>query len=150
MRLMKLLLNIYRINLLFLLILFLTFSSCKSNSSFKEKDEESDLFFITDKCKYMKFPGSAEIVSFDIQNVSDIKIVFNFNPDISDQKEQYRFPHFPDKDRTKIIKISQQNPESWIKDFELKPGNKIYCIRCEILSGTCSPVIYLFPDINVS
>jgi hypothetical protein len=111
----------------------------------KDKDE---LFIIKGACTYNRFPGKAEIISLDFIGNSQVEITFHFFPDNPDAPETYRFSHVPDTDRKKIFYHSEDTWDAWAKKKGIIPPAEIACIRAEITSGTCTPVVFVFPDID--
>lgn len=84
---------------------------------------------------------------------SSVNIVYDFAPDDADAPDQYLFPGQPDTGRTFSIgftSMSQSPPLEWTEREGLTAGSEHTCIRMEIVEGTCSPVLFEFPDLDDS
>jgi hypothetical protein len=113
----------------------------------KNKDE-SELFIVKGTCTYNRFPGKAEIISLDFIGNSQVEVTFHFVSDNPDAQSAYRFSHVPDTDRKKIFYHSEDTWDTWAKEKGIVPSAELACIRAEISSGTCTPVVFVFPDID--
>jgi hypothetical protein len=113
----------------------------------KRKDE-GELFIVKGACTYNRFPGKAEIVSLEFIGNSQVELTFHFIPDNPDAPAAYRFSHVPDSNRKKIFYHGEDTWDAWAKEKGIVPPAEIACIRAEITSGTCTPVVFVFPDID--
>ncbi len=107
-------------------------------------------------CEYSKIEGFAKIISIkpapaDAYNCPDNprQIIFQFTPANSSDREKYRFKNFSDSSIELKINDGVNPPLSWIKKNKIEAGKKYICIRTELLKGTCTPVIFRFPELNL-
>ncbi|MBN1695973.1 MAG: hypothetical protein JW881_00545, partial [Spirochaetales bacterium] len=92
--------------------------------------------------------GSAEITALEFIGNGQVEIVFHFSPDDPAAPEAYRFSHVPDTDRKKIFYHDEATWDAWAREKGIVPPAAIACVRAEITAGTCTPVVFLFPDID--
>jgi hypothetical protein len=134
-----------------------------SYSPSEQFPEESDTdfsregqLFVLGRCEYKGFRGKARIISIDIINSYEIDIILTFQPDNDEERESYKFSDFPDNQYRKKIYISADEPEFLITDAgtlqndsrEIKSGDELECFRLEIVKGTCTPVVFVLPEIE--
>ena len=105
-------------------------------------------------CFYVNIPGMATIRSVTPDTTSSIScpntvtIIYDFAPDDSTAVDRYRIPSWPDTGRT-LTNLSGYNfPDGWAAKEGITPGSEHLCLRREITGGTCTPVIFEFPDFN--
>lgn len=107
-------------------------------------------------CDYSKVEGFAKIISIkpapeDAYNCPDNprQVVFEFTPANLSDRDKYRFKNFADS--AVELKINDGvNPSlSWIKKNKIETGKKYRCIRTELVKGTCTPVGFKFPELNL-
>lgn len=107
-------------------------------------------------CSYNKFEGYAKIKSIKPAPKSEyncpdqpMQITFEFTPVNQSDRQKYKFTNF--KDSVVHMKINDgANPSmSWIKKNKIEAGKKYKCIRTEITKGTCTPVGFEFPELNL-
>ncbi|RPJ07164.1 MAG: hypothetical protein EHM28_08095 [Spirochaetaceae bacterium] len=106
-------------------------------------------FIIESGCQYNHFNGMARITSIawttadpglkDSPMVADI--IFSFTPE---SKPAYRFPGISDQNQHAKIFLHATFLERGKK--ELVTGGNTSCVRNEIIAGTCTPVVFSFPD----
>jgi hypothetical protein len=105
-------------------------------------------------CTYAEYPGTATVVSVSPDTStgkrcdSSVIVVYDFSPSTPGAPSSYRFPMWPDTGRT--LEIVESPPLGWTVKEGLTVGSKHRCIRTEIISGTCAPLVFEFPDIDVS
>jgi len=107
-------------------------------------------------CQYRGFSGTATIRSVtpdpaanrDCEN--DVIIVFDFAPDDPGDVDLYRFPQWPDTGRVFELISGGSVPDGWAQKEGLVPDSRHKCIRSEIRIGTCTPLMFEFPDVDVS
>ena len=108
------------------------------------------------ECEYKSIPGKAVI--FSITDAHDTSfncpnepkaIKFHFTPDNLEDIDNYLYPNW--KDSNKLITIhSGMNPSNnWVIRNGIDINDKFTCFRKEILKGTCTPVIFDFPDLDL-
>ena len=107
-------------------------------------------------CSYIKYPGSALIVSVaaDTSRMRTCEnaavILFTFHPTDSSATNSYRFPAWPDTNCAFLVGSGCTPPLNWAISQGLVVGSEHRCARWEIIEGTCTPVIYKFSDIDYS
>ena len=105
-------------------------------------------------CKYSSIPGIAiiEIVKSaesSGNNCRDaVEIIFDFIPDNPIIINQYHFPSYPDTGINFTVGDGKNPPAEWAQNKGLIKNSSHRCIRKEITGGTCTPVIFEFPDID--
>lgn len=128
--------------------LIMTITACSSKLN-KAESERSG-------CEYVRYEGYAIIKSVKPAGASEYncpdnpqKIVFDFTPlNISDRKS-YIFTNRSDSGAE--LKINEGiNPSlAWVKMNGITAGKKFRCFRTELKKGTCTPVIFTFPELNL-
>jgi len=104
-------------------------------------------FSTGDDCTYTHFKGSALLLRVLWINKHRVEVTFTFTPSDPAQTAEYRFPHMKDIARKKLIFVEPEKHDSL--HSALQTGDVIPCIRSEIIKGTCSPVVFTFPDIEL-
>jgi hypothetical protein len=126
-------------------------ASCQSGAgadaynSARPGDKESP-FSIGDTCTYTHFNGSALLLRVSWINKHRVEVIFTFTPSDAAQTTEYRFPDMGDIARKKTIPVTPAKYDT--VHSLLQTGDVIPCIRSEIIKGTCSPVVFTFPDIE--
>ena len=108
------------------------------------------------QCGYRDVPGIATIVAvrdaspddYNCQNA--VTVVFDFAPADSAAIHGYLFPAWPDSGRQLRVGSGLNPPRSWVEGQGLAEGTQHRCTRQEITVGTCTPVLFTFPDIDFS
>lgn len=125
-------------------------TSCSSGNS-KVNAEPSG-----GKCSYVKFDGSAMIKSIRPAPKSEyncpdkpMQIIFEFTPVNLSDRQKYNFTNFKDSDVHMKINDGVNPSMAWIKKNKIMTGKKYKCIRTEITKGTCTPVGFIFPELNL-
>lgn len=99
-------------------------------------------------CKYTEIPGKAIIISIICvetdNNLQQIK--FNFVPDSLESVRHYRFPNFKDTANILTINGSEFVTKEWIIKNRIEVDKEFRCNRTEIIEGTCTPVVFVFPE----
>lgn len=107
-------------------------------------------------CEYFAINGHATIVEVktapaDAYNCRDaVEVIYSFAPDDPSVAVSYRFADFPDARRRFKLGAGMNPPRQWAYRMGLVPGSSHRCIRKEIVSGTCVPVKFEFPDIDTN
>ncbi len=107
-------------------------------------------------CTYTDYPGIATIRSVTPDTSlgrncdNAVIIVYDFAPDDSSAVDRYRFPVWPDTARIFHYVNNGSVPVGWADKEGMTQGSEHPCIRQEIRTGTCSPLIFEFPDVDVS
>jgi hypothetical protein len=107
-------------------------------------------------CEYVEYPGSAFITSI-VQDTrqtrlceNGVVITFNFIPADLSAPDRYLIPTWPDVNRIFTVGDGASPPLNWATSQGLMVGSEHECVRREIVCGTCTPVIFKFPDIDYS
>jgi len=107
-------------------------------------------------CEYAKYEGYAVIKSIKQAPASEYncpdspqKIIFDFTPlNISDRKS-YIFSNRSDTGVEMKINDGINPSLAWVKKNGITAGKKFKCFRTELKKGTCTPVIFTFPELNL-
>ncbi|MDY6912445.1 MAG: META domain-containing protein, partial [Chloroflexota bacterium] len=75
---------------------------------------------------------------------------FDFVPDEPGDVDRYRFPDWSDKGQYLTVGAGMNPPRAWVEDQGIVEGSTQRCMRLEITKGTCTPVIFSFPEIDFS
>jgi len=106
------------------------------------------------ECHYDDIDGVARIVSVsDADSVTSdckytVEITFDFVPTDPSAPDHYRFPNWQDTGQHLTVGGGMNPPRAWAEAQGLTEGSEHHCIRSEINEGTCTPVIFLLPDID--
>ncbi len=99
-------------------------------------------------CKYADTPGMATIVSVEpapdgALNCTNhpVEVVFDFTPTNAGTGGAAT-------GRTLTIGEGLNPPLSWVQAEGLIVGSQHPCVRHDIIEGTCTPILYSFPDID--
>jgi hypothetical protein len=107
-------------------------------------------------CGYEKINGRAIITAVkaaarDDYNCKDgVEIVFTFVPDDPSAKDKYLFPGHPDSGRRFVVGAGLNPPRKWAQSAGLVPGSTHRCIRQEMIRGACTPVVFIFPELDLA
>jgi hypothetical protein len=137
-----------------LIVLFISciISSCPatdravSEQTNMQSADKNDLFPIYNTCTYNQFQGRAQILSINWINENYVEMTFNFILSDPELKVDYRFPRMGDSGRKKVIYLDPEKHDN-VKS-QLRVGDVIPCLRSEIIKGTCTPVVFTFPDLE--
>jgi hypothetical protein len=110
---------------------------------------------IKPNCKYESIDGIARITSATWTTPEPggtapppvIDLVFTFIPLEPGRVKTYRFPTMSDDNQRIRMFLPQVYLERGRK--ELVTGGILRCVRNEITSGTCTPVVFSFPDYEI-
>lgn len=126
------------------LILPLIFISCSSESK-----SGGD-------CTYTSYEGYAVIKSITPAPASEYncpdkpqKIIFEFTPLDLSVRQKYRFTNFSDTAVSMRINDGANPSIAWVKKNKIEPGKKFRCFRTELTDGTCTPVVFKFPELDL-
>jgi hypothetical protein len=113
--------------------------------------------YVGGQCEYNDIKGVASIISVSQPDAGDyscsnnpVKVVFDFHPDASNASKQYLYPQWSDYNQTFTISEGKNPPGQCVNEEGLIVGSKHNCIRKEITKGSCTPVIFYFPDVDES
>jgi antitoxin component YwqK of YwqJK toxin-antitoxin module len=107
-------------------------------------------FAISGPCEYMEIPGTARITAIKPAGAgyncprNPVEVLFDFTPD--DPKRSSKCVH----DRHLTIGAGMNPSLDFVENRGLKVGQPLRCIRKEIITGTCTPTGFDFPDVNLS
>ena len=107
-------------------------------------------------CEYETIDGYATVIEVknapaDAYNCRDaVEVIFTFLPDDPSAADSYRFADYTDTHRRFTLGAGMNPPRQWAQHNGLVPGSRHRCLRKEIVSGTCVPVTYVFPDIDTT
>jgi hypothetical protein len=105
-------------------------------------------------CTYKDILGKATIVSVepappDEYNCADaVQVTFDFVPNDPAAVANYRVPTWKDTGNHFTVGAGMNPPINWAQSQGLTAGSVHTCVRSEIASGTCTPVIFSFPEIS--
>jgi len=100
-------------------------------------------------CEYVDIEGVATITSIsDPDSEGRVEVLFDFTPDDPAAAETYLFPDWPDTDRHLTVGSGQNPTQEWIQEQGITVGGTLVCVRKEIITGTCTPVIFSFPELE--
>jgi hypothetical protein len=115
---------------------------------------DSDDPFVGGPCLYDSIPGTATIRSVtpdtSPHTICDdaVTVYFDFGPDNPNAHADYRFPVWPDSNRTLFVADGKNPPYGWIEAQGVTEGTQHPCVRLEIKKGTCTPVMFVLTDID--
>jgi len=110
--------------------------------------------YVGGSCQYMDIPGIATIVSVETAPTTDyncgnaVRVIFDFVPNDPAAINNYRFLSWLDTGNYFTVGAGMNPPQTWVLQQGLTAGSQHACVRSEITSGACTPVIFSFPDIN--
>lgn len=103
-------------------------------------------------CTYTRTQGQATIVSLNSANPSSnncnnnpVEVVFDFAPD-----NPANANNVMDKNRVLTVGDGKNPPLNYVLGKGLSIGSIHPCIKQNIASGTCTPVIFTFTDVDLS
>lgn len=112
--------------------------------------------YVGGHCEYAAINGHATIVEVktapaDAYNCREaVEVIYSFTPDDPSAADSYRFADYPDAHRRFTLGAGMNPPRQWAHRMGLIQGSSHRCIRKEIVSGTCVPVKFDFPDIDTN
>lgn len=107
-------------------------------------------------CEYLEIPGTAKIVSVkeapstESNCANAVQVSFDFVPNDPAAVSSYRFPNWKDTGQHFIVGGGMNPPKVWVQERGLVEGSEHACVRSEITKGTCTPVIFSFPKIDMT
>ncbi len=95
-------------------------------------------------CTYNDIQGMATITYINQANLGEVVIKFDFT---ASEDVEYKYANFPDKGQKFFVKGQGCcPPASWCKENGISQGAKIKCVRQELTDGSCTPVVFAFPQ----
>ena len=100
-------------------------------------------------CEYVDIEGIATITSISDQDASGtLEVLFDFTPNDPEASKDYLFPEWPDTDQHLTVGSGQNPSAAWVEEHGITEQSTWTCMRQEIITGTCTPVIFYFPDLE--
>jgi len=106
-------------------------------------------------CSYEEIGGIAEIVSIEEPLPGELNcpkgsaaIYFDFIP--HDSTATLRYTGNWPANNARLLINGMNPPEGWINEQGLHVGSLLECVRMQITNGTCSPVVYTYPGLDLS
>lgn len=100
-------------------------------------------------CTYQDVPGTATIKAIEVPGAAENscpkdgrRLVFDFAPTDSTAPASYKFPQTADTSRNWTIGDGKHPPLNCLAPLGLRVGAQVAGKRREILTGTCTPVIF--------
>ena len=107
-------------------------------------EEPVETAIVGEDCVYRDIQGIATITHINTANPNEVIIKYNFSPV---DKVAYKYPKFSDEDIKFFVKgHGSFPPHSWVKAQKIKMGGEYRCVRKELEKGTCTPVVFAFPQ----
>ena len=110
-------------------------------------DDDDDSSIDGGPCTYQNIPGTATVVSVSDADPNDynctndpVEVLFDFVPQ-DPSRDAFLDRHF-------MVANGANPPRDWAMQQGLTEGSQHPCILKEIVTGTCSPYIFDFTDIN--
>jgi hypothetical protein len=107
-------------------------------------------------CEYRRIHGRATITAVrdadpEANNCTDaVEVIFDFAPDDISTREHYRLADHPDTGQYLRVGAGMNPPRAWARRKGLVTGAVHRCVRSEIVQGACTPVVFTFPDIDMT
>jgi hypothetical protein len=107
-------------------------------------------------CTYNKIPGVITIMALepapgDENNCKDaVKVIFSFAPADPTAAKKYASPNWSDENRVFRVGGGANPNKDWVKRKGMTVGATFEASRNEILSGTCTPVVFEFTSVDVT
>ncbi len=110
----------------------------------KEAEKKEDIHKKGGLCEYNIIKGKSKILSILTPKggTGGKYVKFHFTPN---KETKYLYPNIKD---TALLVVNGQREvsEEFINKHNIAAGKKFKCYRKEITEGTCSPVIFRFPE----
>jgi hypothetical protein len=112
--------------------------------------------FVGSPCEYETIEGHATVIEVknapaDAYNCKDaVEVIYTFVPDDPSAENSYRFADYLDTHLRFTLGAGMNPSRQWAKRKGLAPGSRHRCIRKEIVTGSCVPVMHVFPDIDIT
>jgi hypothetical protein len=105
-------------------------------------------------CRYARIAGTATVVSVrpapsGWNNCRDAaEVIFDFHPADPGAPAHYRYPDWPDSAQQLTVGDGKNPPGGWVEAQALSVGSVHPCRRMESTAGICTPVIFVFEDVD--
>ena len=106
------------------------------------------------KCEYDKTKGTCEITSVTKTEESIAQAAVGGGPGYEGCKVKFKFKpqgkDLLDKEYTMRLTNSWYPGDKFLEKYKIAEGKIFNCTMCTIKKGTCTPVVFEFPDIDTS
>ncbi len=133
-------------------LLFVSLIAC-TNSESENSDTNK---MVGGPCTYTEFTGTATITSIEDAPADDYNctnnpklVSYTFTPDTAEASSDYAFTNIADTDQLLKILGGKNPAQTWLENNGVQIGNTYACVRAEIQSGTCTPVIFTIKDLDL-
>lgn len=131
-------------------LLFISLIACTNSES-----ENSDTNrMVGGPCTYTEFTGTATITAIEDAPADDYNcannpklVLYTFTAEAS---SNYTFANVADTDQSLKILGGKNPAQTWLENNGVQVGNTYACVRSEIQSGTCTPVIFTIKDLDLT
>lgn len=134
-------------------LLFVSLIACTNSESEKNPDTNK---MVGGPCTYTEFIGTATITAIEDAPANDYncannpKLVrYTFTPETAEASSDYAFTNVADTDQSLKILGGKNPAQTWLENNGVQIGNTYACVRAEIQSGTCTPVIFTINDLDL-
>lgn len=123
-------------------LLFLTGFSCQAT------DDPSGNPVIGGQCEYKKYKGQAKIVSISKREAPEdgYEVRFSFH---TDETVKERHGQVEGKEHLLLLENSSYPGPKFLRKYRIKVGKRFVCYLKVITRGTCTPVLFDFPTIDL-
>jgi len=97
-------------------------------------------------CEYKKYRGRCEIISIDKKGSDSYEVKFIFHTD-EEIKEAYG--KVEGRQFLLLLKNSSYPKRGFLKKYSIEVGRSFDCYMSVIKKGTCTPIIFEFPTIDL-
>jgi len=134
------------LSLLPVLCIFAEVSFIDVSPAFAQEGAQ-EKFVVGGSCQYKKYKGRAEIISITKKGVPDsyeVKFSFHSDQEIKETFAQTKGREFP----LMLSNFSHPGPK-FLEKYGIEVGRVFDCYLNVITKGTCTPIIFEFPSINL-
>ena len=138
--------NLSKILFLFGIIVFVVFG-CENDDNDNIKGGECDYKVISGKAVIISISNAPSTSNNCPNDPQEIK--FNFTPDNSENINNYLFPNWKDTCNFITIHAGKNPSKNWAERNNIHINDELKCYRNEIIQGTCTLVVFKFPDLDL-
>ena len=135
-------------------LLFVSLIACTNSESEKSPDTNR---MVGGPCTYTEFTGTATITAIEDAPADDFncannpKLVrYTFTPNAAEASSDYAFTNVADTDQSLKILGGKNPAQKWLENNGVQIGKTYACVRAEIQSGTCTPVVFTIKDLDLT
>jgi hypothetical protein len=135
-------------------LLFISLIACTNSESEKSTDTNK---MVGGPCTYTEFRGTATITTIEDAPADDYNcannpklVSYSFTPNEAEASSDYKFTNVADSDQSLKILGGKNPAQTWLESNGVQIGNTYTCVRAEIQSGTCTPVIFTIKDLDLT